>query len=589
LVKQDEWLSADLAKLKHVEGASYRVFSDVGLLKGTRKHLIHEAMKFANRPDMAAMAKIFVLYGAAGTGKTTFAREICRLLQEANKLGASFFFRNDAGELGSTEKVFLTIAYQLGNLQHALRPQISSAAREYAKFPPGSPEEQLKSLIMEPVKRARAQNDWLANVPIIIVLDALDEAGRDLCRFLKLLKSLVDAHYNFMIFVTSRHEQSVEHAFQESGMGTMTVRLNMDDVPRVEVDSDIQHFLQERFASLRYQRKLLSAHPDAIEMLTEKAERLFIYARTVIEHLDHKVEETSLRRLDAILHDGAGRVGLPALDDLYIAVLKNAYDEETLEGDDVRARVDALLAGLVAFRQAVTVEVLAPLMGLGEEALIRTVRELRSILSCSSEDLRTAIIRPLHLTFAEFLVDSKRSKGYAFSIDRRACHLLLTKACLRILNTELRDSISENDDARSERGKRDARTGRDERIHRDSLLRKRLLAYGLYACRHWATHMIENEPTSDLELLELLDGFCRKKLLRWIEAMVYMCIMNEARAALLRAYLWTKVSVFLSCRFNLLKYCRIITGMRGLRICLEHSFRWVAVPVDVPRGNIVKP
>jgi hypothetical protein len=357
-------------------------------------------------------------------------------------------------------------------------------------------------------------------------------------------------------------------------MDASMVQVNLLDVPQEEIDADIRHFLQERFALLRWRKKLLATHANAIEVLTEKSERLFIYARMVIEYLDHKIQETSLRRLDMIFDDGAGKVGMPALDDLYDDILQNAYDDESLEGDDVCARVNALLAGLVAFQRDVTVEVLAPLMGLEEDALITTVQELRSLLSCSSEDLRTAVIRPLHLTFAEFLVDgnrSKRSKGRAFSIDRGACHLKFAKACLRVLNTELRDSICENEDARSERDK-----GYEEhcRVDWDLSMRKHIPAYAQYACRHWATHIIENEPISDLDLPGPLDRFCRKNLLQWIDALVSMNIVREAKEALLRAQLWAKVSVFLSYKFNLLKCCRLMSGMRvarGLHVYIEHS------------------
>jgi hypothetical protein len=312
--------------------------------------LFNDITDWKEKLDLATINRVFALFGCAGTGKTTVSREVCDRLQAENRLGASFFFRSGAGDLGSTGKVIPTIAFQLANLQYPFRPHVASAAREYMKSPSGSLEVQLNSLIMEPVEKARSKNAWLAEVPIIIVLDALDEAGKDIGNLLKQLKRLVDAQYNFWIFVTTRPESSITYALFKSGMNTAMMRVNMEDVSQKEVDNDIRRFLQDRFASLRWRKELLAMHANAINTITEKAERLFIYARTVMEYLDHKIPEVSVQRLDAILHDSAGKVGLPALDALYATVLQNAYDQEAIENDVVRARVTALLAGLVAFQ-----------------------------------------------------------------------------------------------------------------------------------------------------------------------------------------------------------------------------------------------
>jgi hypothetical protein len=115
-------------------------------------------------------------------------------------------------------------------------------------------------------------------------------------------------------------------------------------------------------------------------VLTEKAERLFIYARTVINHLNHKVREVSLRRLADIIEGATGKAGSSAPDALYASVLQNAYDDEAVEEDDVRARVNAVLG--VVLQDQVRINVLALSMGVTEDAAVSTVDELRSIISC---------------------------------------------------------------------------------------------------------------------------------------------------------------------------------------------------------------
>jgi ABC-type oligopeptide transport system ATPase subunit len=513
-------------------------------------------------------AKILVLRGEAGTGKSTLAREICRQLEAINRLGGSFFFvQNDSSGLESTKNVIPTIASQLAALQDAFRPYIANAARKYTTFETASLKDQMKSLILDPVAEARAKYSWLTRIPVVIVLDALDEAGADLVNFFDSLKDLVDAQCNFWVFVTTRPEPSIENAFRESGMSVMQTQVKMDDAPQDEVDNDIHNFMRQRFERLQWKSELIAAHPDSVEVLTTKAERLFIYARTVIDYLDHKVQETSLRRLSAILRDGSDKVGLPALDALYTTVLQNAYDQESLEGDDVRERVTALLAGLVVLRQDVTVEVLAPLIGMKEDAVIRTARELRSILSCSSEDLHTAVIRPIHLTLAEFLVDDKRCTNSAFYVDRRAWHFDFAKACLGELNAILRRNLC------GWSGDDDSIKSREERR---LLVQKRVPAHALYACENWTAHFVEVEQSSDPALLRVLDEFCRKILLPWIEVQSYAGNLCDAKRMLWNAHSWAKVCVILHFGFPLLKYNCVLSGTRPSD-SFEYSIRCMGV------------
>jgi hypothetical protein len=512
-------------------------------------------MNSTTRPNPETTTPVSVLRGAAGTGKSTIAREICSRLQAEGRLGASFFFvRSDASDLGSTKAVFPTIAFQLATLQPAYRPQIANAAREYMKLQSGSLEDQMKKLIIEPVSKAQTVNPRLAEEPVIIVLDALDEAGDDLVGFLNLLKYFVDAQNNFRIFVTTRPESYVAYAFGESGIDALKTQVDMEDVPHDVITADIQRFLQDGFAKLRWRNDLLAAHPYAIEDLTTKAERLFIYARIVIKHLDHKFREISLKRLAAILDGDTAKTGMSALDELYSSVLRNVYDVEAMEDEGIRTRVIAVLFGLVLLQDQVTVKLLAPLMGLTEDAAISTIEDLRSIISCSGRDLRTAIIRPLHLTLREYLVDDKRCVE-DFYIDRHAHHLEVAKNCLRILIAELQRNPCKLNDANA---------FKDEIEDLKSLVTYFIPAHLQYACRFWSTHLLENEPSEDSELRRLLEEFCKKKLLSWIETMSILKQMYYAKDILPRVHSWTTVCVILRLRDHLLKFT-VTSGPYGLR------------------------
>jgi hypothetical protein len=332
----------------------------------------------------------------------------------------------------------------------------------------------------------------------------------------------------------------------------------MDRIDRAVVDSDIQQFFEAGFNKLRWRDDLRSAHPNAIDLLTKKAEGLFIYAKTVTRHLDCKAREVSVRRLNAIIDGGKSTTGTSALDELYASVLQNAYDEDAMNTPNLHARVIAVLAGLVVLQDQVTIKVLAPLMSVSEDAAVSTVEELRSIITCSGPDLRKDIIRPLHLTLREFLVDKERCRNSDFFIDRQLHHSNVAEASLRFLIKELHRNICRLGDALLYKVKDLA-----------GIVHERIPPHVQYATTFWSAHAVESEPSAEMQ--RLLRIFCKEKLLPWIEAMSLMNRLRLGMHILLTMHSWTKVIVFLFGIMRPLTCVYLRLGSCGFWRCL-YSF-----------------
>jgi hypothetical protein len=428
--------------------------------------------------------------------------------------------------------VFPTVAFQLASLQPVLRPCIAKAAREFMKFQSRSLKEQLETLILAPLTAAQAEIAYASGDPVVVILDALDEASGDLITFLKALRELVDKQHRLRIVISTRPEAPILHALRKADIIASARRVDMENIDRNVVDGDIRHFFEAGFSDLRWRGELMLAHPNVIELLTKRAEGLFIYARTVLNHLSFSVNtpEKAVHRLSAVLDDTGSPSGLSALDELYMFVLENAYDGEDMRIPNIRKRVTAVLAGLVIFQDQVTVEVLALLMGVSEEDAVRTAEELRSIITCSGPDLRKDIIRPLHLTLREFLVDKDRCKNHDFLIDRQLHHRNVAETCLRIMNKALDRDMCQLGDA-----------FKDEVKELDRIVRERVPPDARYACVFWSAHALENEPSE--EMRRLLSVFCNEKLLAWVEAMSLMNRLRLAIEILLTMQSWAKVRV----------------------------------------------
>jgi hypothetical protein len=519
----------DLRALPYVK-ASHKSAGESTLLKGTRVGLIEEVQSWASSSESSGF---FIITGAAGMGKSTIMREVAYRLEKEGRLGASYFFvRSDAGAVGSTLSVFPTIAFQLASSQSGLRPYIAKAAREYIKSESRSIKEQLEALILEPLSAAQAEVAYPSEEPIVVALDALDEASGDLSSFFEMLKALVDKQPCFRILITTRPEPPILRALGKAGIIESAQRVEMELIDRSVVDGDIRRLFTAEFDKLDWKDELRSKHPNAIELLTERAEGLFIYAKTVTRQLNCKTQEVSVQMLNAILDGGAGTTGMAALDELYAFVLKNAHDEGAMKIRGVRARVTAVLAGLVILQDQVTIKVLAPLMGVSEDDAVRTVEELRSIVICSGPDLKEGIIRPLHLTLREFLVDKERCKNPDFLIDRQLHHLNVAESCLRIMNKALHPDMCKLGDA-----------SKDEVEDLARIVNEHVPPHVQYACAFWFAHAVENEPNAEVQ--RLLCVFCKEKLLAWVEVMSLMNRLHLAMQILLTMHSWAKVRVLL--------------------------------------------
>lgn len=168
-----------MARLPRAEYAAFNTFNKNEpppreCLEGTREEILREIRHWFEDEDQKC---IFWLRGAAGTGKSTIARTVCRQLHEEGRLGASFFFSRGHGYQSEPTAIFTTLAVQLAERLQHLRPHIYHAIKENSDIGQQSLSEQMNSLIIEPLQR-------FTNIPgtrsvLAFVIDALDECTGD--------------------------------------------------------------------------------------------------------------------------------------------------------------------------------------------------------------------------------------------------------------------------------------------------------------------------------------------------------------------------------------------------------------------------
>ncbi|TVY12551.1 hypothetical protein LARI1_G009377, partial [Lachnellula arida] len=106
---------------------SYRRQREPACLPDTRVDLLQEIYDWADGIDERC---IFWLNGLAGTGKSTVSRTVARTYNDQQRLGASFFFSKDGGDVGHAGRFFTSLAVQLSINVPSLQSIISDAVKE---------------------------------------------------------------------------------------------------------------------------------------------------------------------------------------------------------------------------------------------------------------------------------------------------------------------------------------------------------------------------------------------------------------------------------------------------------------------------
>lgn len=197
----------------------------------------------------------------AGTGKSTISRTVARHFAKQRRLGASFFFSREEGDLGHAEKFFTTIASQIAHVLPALKRYICEAVANNYRIGTQGLGEQWRKLIFRPLSKLESLSSH--RLPIILVIDALDECEQEdrqdnVRVILRLLAEAKDLPtIQLRIFLTSRPEVSIDSEF--SVISKLTHQdFILHHISNNIIKHNILIFIQYEFEQIRRERGLLS-------------------------------------------------------------------------------------------------------------------------------------------------------------------------------------------------------------------------------------------------------------------------------------------------------------------------------------------
>jgi hypothetical protein len=384
----------------------------------TRTKMLNELREWALRWD--ASPEILWLYGPAGAGKSAIMQTLASQLQDAGRLGGSFFFKRGHVTRGNGRTLFATIAYQLALSVPRLRDPISQVVERNPSVVGRSIWSQIQELICEPCRLHGACE------PVTILIDGLDECSghgfqQEILRSIS--KSFSNGSLPLRFIVASRPEPHLREIFDSP------VYLNNSRPFNVEQSfDDVRKYLCDEFARIHREHRTMAGvpspwpSPDVLEQLVRDSSGHFIYASTIIKFVDDKSYRPT-RRL-AVVQD-ANSMGsesvFDALDQLYINILNASRRQSELI---------PILGVIVNFE--VDADTIDQFFGLVEGETRLLLHEFHSLLHIPDDDEDSPWnqnISSHHASFLDFLNSPNRSRD--FCVGTLHCRIDLARSLLQ--------------------------------------------------------------------------------------------------------------------------------------------------------------
>jgi hypothetical protein len=397
-------------------------------LPGTRTKLLADVAAWMKDPSVKP---VYWLTGVAGTGKTTVAQSVAAMAKEHGCLGGSFFFSStdESAQRRRAVTVIPTISCQLARKLNAARASLCQAVASEPDIRASGLAKQAEVLLSGPL---RAMTN-ASNVPLVVVLDALDECDKDLRSGREggdliptLVKVFQDAPFCVKLFVTSRPERTIENMLNHRVIAGSITGLSLHrDIEQEIVRDDIVLYLRHELDRLADERSIPPPFPSEAEFknLVDRAGVLFIYVRTVVIYVSSDVREPPEQVADLIRSDSSNVAEKFAfLDALYIQILTKALDNFGRGTAALRQFRDVLTC-LVLLQRSPSVQLLAHLTGIEEQLCKSILRCLSSVLLYEHKVQEP--VRVMHPSFPDFLKAPNRCSIPDIVVDNEACKTLL--------------------------------------------------------------------------------------------------------------------------------------------------------------------
>ncbi|GJJ10735.1 hypothetical protein Clacol_004962 [Clathrus columnatus] len=509
----------DLDHLPYASGAGLSTRKQC--LPGTRVEVLDEIIEWINDMDENC-PRLFWLAGPAGVGKSAIAHSIALRFKSIRRLGSFFCFDRNQSVDGRREKIFSTIARDLADLDSQIQHELAKVIKNETSLRK-TPDLQLEwdKFILEPL-RITSQ---VSTGPILVVIDALDESGdptsrRELVKILEKETSSLPVNIRFL--VTSRPEKDITLTFNKSHIRTKM----MNTIPESETNRDILSYFKTTLEGEITDGFFTDAHLGRLVDLSQGLFQWAFLASKFLIGLGNSAGMIATERYENLINAQRIRSINEPLDAMYNQILSSLFDS-----DDPQAmsRFRSVIGSIIIASEPLSLKSLVALRGENisiprrETDIKAVIQYMGSLLSGIDDPSLT--IRPLHLSFREYLLDERRSGK--FWIDPSQHHRYFAFGCLRTMSEGLQFNICNISNSHI-RNIDDE--GLPDRI--SSLISSQLS----YSSRFWVFHL--SSSIFDSLLAEQIDKFLHDCFLLWLEVLSLLKAVSGAAKSMSNLISW---------------------------------------------------
>lgn len=477
-------------------------------MRGTRVGVLSKFVEWVKNDPKA----IFWLAGMAGTGKTSVALTLCRMLEQDPDvlLGGAFFCSRTTNAETRTDvrrvlpSLAASLADQSPKFATALAAELKPGALGVVHKQIGG---QIGPLLHAPLAQLTSETR-----PIVFVIDALDECSKEneLADLLKAIASFTSpAKVKFIL--TSRPETHILGSPIADQVHNDILQLHT--INKEEVTKDIRLHVSNAFTNSPLDKPW---YLDAdVKNLAVLSDGLFIFASTIISYiLEAKSVNTRARRLQRVLSEvQQSTAAIGSLDAMYEFILTRASDAKRVDPEELQMTLKAL-ASITAARTPLSVGALADLLPLDMKDLRESLRRLHAVVYVPEEDDQPGL-RTLHASFGDYLLERAVDR---LRISTSQGNETLARGCLLVMRKQLHFNVSQIQSSYDSNSTK-----------RPSGIRHSLE----YACMQWMYHVSGLADPSMLDD-EIYETF-HSQLLFWLEVMSVLNRVSRAAAMLLFA------------------------------------------------------
>ncbi|KAJ2920756.1 hypothetical protein H1R20_g16339, partial [Candolleomyces eurysporus] len=362
---------------------------------------------------------MFLIYGAAGLGKSTLTHHLSQRFRSAGRLAASIFLSAfpSLDNLGP-ETVIKTLSAEIGRTHPRAIPKIVEAINDCNGL---SLQDHVERFILNPLRSLRYPHS------LIIIVDALDEWKAHPI-FIKVLALLNSETSVVQFIVTSRLNPCNPRLreFDEIVMETYPLQTVTKDV--------VKTFLRHHFEYIEWD---FGRKPDDhdIEKLAELSDGFLVWAATVCSLLSHQFSEyTPHAILRGILAMEQKVGGSEQLVQLYRNAITRLFPSPVDQ-----KHLQRFLGAIIVLQEALSVYDFSSLAGMPPNLVTKIQSALSALqLRAPPNNESKTMVYPatllFHQSFLEYVQDTSSTPDKGITISTFDSHSVLGLACLKSLH-----------------------------------------------------------------------------------------------------------------------------------------------------------